>query len=379
MTSMERRQGRYERRKAKREEKRKTKIGVRDNFDCISDVNNLNLAFRGAKKTVPWKESVQRYEMNHIKNIFETKYRLEAGENVQEGFFSFTLHERGKVRHIRGIKIGERVVQKSLCDQVLVPILTIPLIHDNGASLKNKGVMFAYRRLIAHLSKYYRYNGFSNKGYALQIDFSKFYDNIDHDVLINLLREKVKDQRVMDLTEKFIRVFGDGKSLGLGSQVSQVSAIFYPDRVDHLIKEKMKIKFYGRYMDDMYLIHQDKAYLESCLRELRAACETLKITINPKKTRIVKLSKGIVFLKGKYFLTETGRVLRLPCRDSAIRMKRKIKKFKGLLDAGKMSMQDIRNSYQSWRGAFIKRFQVFRKIQKIDKLYDDLFIKTVTN
>jgi hypothetical protein len=313
--------------------------------------------------------------MNHIKNLFEAKYRLETGQNVQEGFICFTLRERGKVRYIRGIKIGERVIQKCLCDQVLVPILSRPLIYDNGASLKNKGVQFSHKRLIAHLSKFYRQNGFSSKGYALLIDFSKFYDNIDHNVLINLLRKRVTNQRVLDLTEKFIRVFGDGKSLGLGSQVSQVSAIYFPDDLDHIVKEKRRIKFYGRYMDDMYLIHRDKPYLESCLREIQEACKTLQITINQNKTQIVKLSKGLWFLKGKYVLTETGRVLRLPCKDSAIRMKRKLKKFKTLFEAGKMDIQDIRTSYQSWRGAYKKRFQAFRKIQKIDRLYDDLFIQ----
>jgi hypothetical protein len=378
MTSAERRQGRYERRTAKRKAKRAADIGPRDSFDRVADLDNLNLAFRQAMKTVHWKESVQRYEMNRIPNVIETRRRLLAGENVQEGFIRFTLRERGKIRHIRGIQIGERVVQKCLCDQVLVPILSRPLIYDNGASLKGKGVMFACRRLVAHLRRFYRRNGFSHEGYALQIDFKGFYDNIDHDILIEMLREQVKDRRVMELTEKFIRVFGDGKALGLGSQVSQISAIYYPNRLDHFIKEKLRITFYGRYMDDLYLIHRDREHLEYCLGEIEKVCDSLRITINLKKTRIVKLSQGLVFLKGKYSLTETGRILRLPCRDSGVRMKRKLKKFKGLLNAGKMAFTDIRNAYQSWRGAYKKRFQAYKKILKIDRLHDDLFIKMTT-
>jgi hypothetical protein len=375
VTSAERRQGRYERRKARREVKRREKIGSCDSFDLVADINNLNTAFKQAKKTVHWKESVQQYEMNRIANLIEARQKLLAGENVQQGFIRFTLRERGKIRHIRGIQIAERVIQKCLCDQVLVPILSRPLIHDNGASLKGKGVMFAIRRLIVHLSRFYRQNGFSNEGYALLVDFSKFYDNIDHDTLIGLLGAHIRDRRVMGLAERFIRVFGEGKALGLGSQVSQISAIFYPDKLDHFIKEKLRIKFYGRYMDDLYLIHRDKKHLEYCLGEIRKVCETLKITVNLKKTRIVKLKDSILFLKGKYTLLENGRILRRPCRDSAIRMARKLKRFKTLLEAGKMDFIDIRNAYQSWRGAYKKRFQVFHKIQKMDRLYDDLFIK----
>jgi len=378
LTSVERRQGRYERRKAKREAKREIKIGGFDDFDRVTDLDNLNLAFKDAKKKVHWKESVQRYEMNRIANIIEAKRKLIAGENVQQGFIRFTLRERGKVRNIRGIQIAERVIQKCLCDQVLVPILSRPLIHDNGASLKGKGVMFSIKRLIVHLCRYYRQNGFSNEGYALIIDFKGYYDNIDHEILIAMLRDQIKDQRVMELTEKFIRVFGDGKALGLGSQVSQIAAIFYPNALDHFIKEKLnkkrkqKIKIV-RYMDDMALISRDPKFLEYCLEEIIRFSDKLKIKINMKKTQIVSLKHGFIFLKGKYSLLENGKVLRLPCRDSPIRMKHKLKKFKTLLEAGKMSIKDIRNAYQSWRGAFMKRFQAYKKVSKIDALYDSLF------
>lgn len=374
MTSTERKQSRYERRKKKREAKREKKIGCFDDFENVADLDNLNLSVKQARKNVHWKESVQRYEMNRIANIIDARKKLLSGENVQQGFICFTLRERGKIRHIRGLQFAERVIQKCLCDQVLVPILSRPLIYDNGASLKGKGVMFAVNRLTAHLSRYYRQNNFSNEGYALLIDFKGFYDNIDHEILLSMLSDEIKDERVMNLTEKFIRVFGDGKSLGLGSQVSQIAAIYYPNKLDHFIKEKLRVKFYGRYMDDLYLIHNDKAFLENCLVEIQKVCEDLKIIVNLKKTRIVKLSQGLLFLKGKYFLTETGKILALPCRDASIRMKRKLKKFKALIDAGKMSFTDLRNAYQSWRGAYLKRFQAYKKVAKMDAYYESLFL-----
>jgi len=347
LTSEQRRQGRHERRKANREAARTKQIGSCDNFDLVTDLDNLDAAFKEAKKSVQWKESVQRYEMNRIVNLIESRRKLLAGEDVQEGFIRFTLRERGKVRNIKGIQIAERVIQKCLCDQVLVPILSRPLIYDNGASLKGKGVMFAVKRLITHLCRYYRQNNYSNEGYALLLGFKSYYDNIDHDILMGLIKNEIKDQRIIALTEKFIRVFGDGKVLGLGSQVSQVAAIFYPNILDHFIKEKLRVKYYVRYMDDLSLIHRDKNFLENCLLEIEKVCLRLTITINMKKTHIVKLSYGVMFLKGKYPLTETGKVIRTPNRNAAIRIKRKLKKFKLLLEAGKMSFNDIRAAYQS--------------------------------
>jgi retron-type reverse transcriptase len=82
--------------------------------------------------------------------------------------------------------------------------------------VEKKGVHFDIRRLIAHLSKFYRRNGFSNGDYALLVDFSKFFDNIRHDILFALLERHIADPRVMDLIRRFVSVFGPGKVLGPG-------------------------------------------------------------------------------------------------------------------------------------------------------------------
>jgi len=376
MTSAERREARYQRRVAERTAKRQNKLSQYDSFERIADIDNLNTAFQKSKKGVAWKESVQRYEANELRNIIETHRRLLAGENIQHGFVEFTLHERGKIRHIKSIHISERIVQKCLCDQVLVPILSNGLIYDNGASVKGKGVHFSIRRFITHLSKFYRHNGKSNKGYFLAIDFSKFFDSIDHELLFKMFERDITDKRVLDLTKNFVSVFGDGKSLGLGSQVSQISAIYFPNRLDHFIKEKLRIKYYGRYMDDLYLIHESKDYLKHCLDEIQKICTKLKITINMKKTRIEKLDHGIEFLKGKYKLLPSGKVLRLPGKESTKRMRRKLIKYRPLIINGRMDYNDLWISYQSWRGNYRRRFQAYHRIRYMDKLYNGLYIRT---
>jgi hypothetical protein len=240
--------------------------------------------------------------------------------------------------------------------------------------VKGKGVHFALRRLIAHLGKFYRRNGFSNNGYALLIDFTRFFDNIRHDILFMLMERYIGDPQILALTRRFVSVFGPGVSLGLGSQVSQNAAVFYPNTIDHLIKEKLRIKYYGRYMDDLYLIHADRDYLRRCLAEIEKACDALGIAINRKKTRIIKLSSGVGFLKGKYRLLPSGKILRLPGRDSSKRMRRKLVKFKALLKAGKMGHADLRTAYQSWRGNYMRRFNAHYRIGFMDRLYNELFI-----
>jgi hypothetical protein len=374
MAGGKRREARYQRRKARREEKRTAKLKQYDTFSQVTDVDNLYAAFKHSLRGVAWKESVQRVEANAMRTIAGLRRKLPAGENIQHGFVEFDLRERGKTRHIKSIHISERIVQKCLCDTVLTPILSYPLIHDNGASIKGKGVHFAVRRLIVHLSRFYRRNGFSNEGYALLIDFTRFFDNIRHDILFTLVERYIADPRILDLLRRFVSVFGPGISLGLGSQVSQIAAIFYPNTLDHFIKEQLRITYYGHYMDDLYLIHADREYLRRCLDGIEKVCDTLGIIINRKKTRIAKLSSGVAFLKGKYRPLPSGRVLRLPGKDSSKRMRRKLRKFKPLIQAGKMSIADLRTAYQSWRGNYMKRFNAHYCIWYTDRLYNELFV-----
>jgi len=373
MTSAERREGRYQRRKALRDQKRQAFLIQYDNFALVIDMNNLYAAFKASMRGVSWKESVQKYEASVLMNLAETVRLLIEGRSVCCGFVEFYTFERGKKRLIKSVHILERIVQKCFCEKVLVPIISRFLIYDNGASLKNKGLHFSIRRLITHISQYYRHYK-TNEGYCLQIDFSKYFDSIRHDVLLKAVNKYVKNPQVLKLLHDFITPFGDGISLGLGSQVSQISAIYYATPLDRFIKEKCHIKYYGRYMDDLYLLHPDKEYLQYCLTEISKVCTALKLTVNMKKTKIVRLSQGLVFLKGKYTLLPSGRILKRPDKESAKRMRRKLGKFKKLLVNKKIGYDDIRASYQSWRGNYKRRFHVYHGVRHMDEYYNDLFI-----
>jgi hypothetical protein len=374
MTSEDRRTARRLRREESRKQKRDARIGKYDDFPLVCDVNNLYKAFHKSKLGVSWKESTQRYRLNLFSNLLKVSRQLVNGENITRGFVDFDINERGRIRHIRSVHISERVVQKYLCDQSLVPILSRSLIYDNGASIKNKGIHFSIHRFIHHLSHFYRHNGFSNSGYCLSIDFSKYFDIILHSKLIDLVEVVIHDKQLINLFKQFIYSFGGDKSLGLGSQVCQIAAIFYLNKMDHFVKEVLRIKYYGRYMDDIYLIHHDKQYLEYCRKEVQKIHESLGIMANDKKTKITKLEDGIKFLKGVYFLTEKGGIIRRATPDSGKRMRRKLVKFKALLEAGKMSYADIKTAYQAWRGNYKKRFDAYHTVRRMDSFYNRLFV-----
>ena len=310
MTSEERREARYRRRVAARLAK-KEKYASCNDFSAVFSYGNLYRAYRRCRKGVSWKASVQRYITNAPLNVLNTFELLHTNKYKSPGFNEFDLYERGKHRHIKSTTMSERVVQRCLCDNSLVPILTRTFIYDNGACMTNKGYDFAIRRLTQHLHEHYRKNG--TEGYILLYDFSKFFDNISHEVVKKVIRKEISDERLLKILDHFIDAFGD-IGLGLGSQVSQVLSLATANRLDHFVKERLHIRGYGRYSDDGYLIHSSKEYLKECLRQIRTICNELGITINEKKTQIVKLTHGFTWLKVRFFITEKGRVVKKICK-----------------------------------------------------------------
>ena len=131
-------------------------------------------------------------------------------------------------------------------------------------------------------------------------------------------------------------------------------ALASANKLDHFVKEVLRVKGYGRYMDDGYLIHQSKDYLRHCLEEIKKVCDELGLHLNLKKTRIVKLKDGFTFLKVKHYLTDTGRVIRKIPHDGITRMRRKLKKLKRRVDAGLMELKDVKQALQSWAGHTLK-------------------------
>lgn len=394
MTSIEkRRQARFLRRKARREAQKNRLYGQCNNFERLISYRQLYRAHRKSRQGVSWKASVQRYQMNLLRNLEGTRKALARGEDITKGFVEFDTMERGKIRHIRSIHYTERVVQRSLCDNALVPILQRSLINDNGACLPGKGVDQSLDRLEAHLQKFYRANGFSNDGWAVIFDFSSFFDSILHRHCFSIYQKAFSNPKILDLLRSFVVPFGcpnagrrnnpclrrknpltdyTGMSLGLGSQVSQITAVAYPNIIDHYIKERLKVRFYGRYMDDGYMLFRHKESARRAIKALMRLCPKLGIKLNTRKTRITKIKHGLRFLKVKMKLTATGKVKRRLTRKSIVRQRRKLKKFAKFVAEGAMTREEAINAHASWKGHAIRRDGIMAA-RKLDELFRQLF------
>lgn len=148
--------------------------------EIICDANNLYKAYRASVKCSKWKETTQRFMMNYLTHIFEIQDSLLNKTLINGPVREFSISERGRIRSITSITPSDRIVRHVLCDEVLLPEVQKKLIYDNCASIKGKGISRQRERFEVHLQKYYRKYG--NEGYILFGDFTKFYDNIIHEI-----------------------------------------------------------------------------------------------------------------------------------------------------------------------------------------------------
>lgn len=398
-----------------------------DIIDIVFDEENLHKAYKKASSSIKFKYNVQNYELNEFRQINEIREKYYSGKFEFKKGNEFNLHERGKVRRITTIPFQDRVVISSFCQNVLIPRIKKYLIYDNCASLKGKGVDMQRERFRVHLQKYYRkYN--TNQGWILQGDFTKFFDNLIHEKLIDLIcgkinendidfklfLEKIFKQFEVDVSYMSNQEYKDclnqvfdslkynketcnelktgekimRKSIGIGHEVSQICGVFYPTQIDNYIKIVKGCKFYGRYADDFYIIHQDKEFLTLMLDDITKIAKNMGIHINEKKTHIKRLDKTITFLKVRYDLTKTGKVIMRLHKDNFKRERIKLKKFSKMLSNNQIDYKTIEQQYKSWKGNVNKRrkdkngkyygkciYSNRKSVEKMNKIYNELFIK----
>lgn len=345
MNSIERHEARYQRRKAKREQKRIERANEYTEWDNVFGLSALIDGYKSSAKASRTRTPTQTWMANLVTNSRKIEKELAEEKWKSRGFNNFKIKERGKWRDIQSVHISEKGIQNSLCNNCLIPAIRPHLIYDNGASLKGKGTDFQLNRFTRHLEDHYRKYG--REGGIFFYDFSSYFANILNAPLKDEVWKVILKERIFKAYSMFVDAFGK-KGLGLGSQISQISAVFYANKIDHLFKDSLGIHGYGRYMDDGYVICHDINYLKELEKVFYEKCAELGIVPNKKKCRIIKLHRQFVFLKTRFFITENGKVVRRINRQSPRKERQRLKAFKKFYDMGLMDFKQIYLNFHSW-------------------------------
>lgn len=334
------------------------------NYDKVFTYANLYNSYYLCRNGVRWKASIQKYEATLPLTSLNIYNKMKNRKFEKIKFYEFNIMERGKKRHIMAETIADRCIQKVLCNKYLTPVLEPKLIYDNSASIKGKGTDFQLRRIKSQLA--YHYKKYGNTGYIFQFDFSKFFNNINHDILLRMLKKDIKDKDIYNYLKIIIDSFGE-KGLGLGSQVSQIMAIYYPTMIDRYFKEVLHIKGYGRYMDDGYAICKNLDEAKRCKDALIKLSNQLDLPLNMKKITISRLNKTFIFLKKRIQLLDSGKIIIKIDKKSAYKARRKLKK----LFKKHKEIDTLINTYKTWYG-LSKKYNNYYISQNYRKLFNKL-------
>lgn len=340
-------------------------------YETVTEFKNLYNGYRKTRKGKRDKNTVAKFEVNSLESILFLQRLLEQKEYRLEPYNVFEVFEP-KRRVIMSNSFKDKVVQHSLCDNILEPIYKNKFIYDNCASQKGGGTHFGLDRLSNHLRKHYRKYG--AEGWILKCDIEGYFYSIDHDILKKQLRKNIYNEEVLELLDMIIDSV-DNPGVPLGNQTSQWFALIYMNELDHFIKRKLKIKGYGRYMDDFYLIHHDKKYLQFCLKEIEREVSDLKMTLN-KSTDIFPIRNGIDFLGFHTYITEEGKIIRKLRRKSKSNMRRKLRRLKKKYNDGEVELYNIIQSFESWKG-HAQHGNCYYLIRDMEEYFESLFKEAI--
>ena len=341
-------------------------------YERIYTFENIYRAYKLATRSKRSKREIVEFELDLAANLWQLHDELENESYHAAGYHRFMVFDP-KTREIQALSFRDRVVQRSLCDNVLRPYLENRLIYDCAACRKDKGTHFAMDRLSDFLRSFHKEHG--TRGYILKCDVQKYFDSIAHEPLKKMLR-RFPDEQARALLYQIIDSYEKtpGRGLPMGNQSSQWFALYYLDRIDRIIKEKYKIKYYTRYMDDLVLVHEDKAKLKACLAEITEVAQTeLLLTFN-NKTQIFPVSAGVDYLGWRFYLTDTGKVIRRLRTSNKRRFKRRLKAFAKRYADGEMELDQIKQSIASYNG-HLQHGHTW-KLQK--KVYGKFVLKRAT-
>lgn len=303
-------------------------------------------AYLEARKRKRSKPATAQYEANVLACTDKLSRLLQTKTYAPGKFETFYVYEPKK-RLVQAPAFVDKVVLHALVDNILYDAITSSFIRDNYASQNRKGTHDGLFRLKQAMSEYYRKTG-SADGWVLKGDVHHFFASINHDVLKSklwdLFEKHSLDPQLYDLLCIYIDTT---PGLPLGYQTSQLFALLFLDHFDHLIKEGYQIRWYGRYMDDFYIIHPDKKKLKALLREIRAYMADIGLELNGK-TAIFPLRNGIDFLGFHTYLTDTGAVVQKLRQDSIDRMKGKVRYWRTAYPAGEATKAEIIGSWIAW-------------------------------
>lgn len=308
------------------------------------------------------KRKLYKFELDKMVKINELCNLVNNGNYSLDNYNIFLI-TRPKIRIVMSLSLKDKIINHYITLRHIIPTLDKYLDNRNIATRKGYGIDYGIKLVNKYLEKNKKYNKF----YILKLDISKYFYNIDHNVLKELIKDKFNkdifdflcmiidstnkeyiNQKIEELSIKYgiedLPRYNQGKGLGIGNMSSQFFAIYYLYKVDHYIIHTLGLKYYIRYMDDFVIFHHDKEYLKECFKKIKELLHNeYKLELN-KKSIIYDISEGFDFL-GYTFKIKNNKTIKKISNKSLKSIKSNIKR-KDINYNSFSSYMNYKNSYK---------------------------------
>ena len=322
----------------------------------LIEFENLYQAFQEARHGKRYRLEVMRFASNLEENLINLQNHLIWKTCAPGKQREFTVFEP-KMRMIQAPPFTDRVIHHALV-RLVDPLFERKFIPDSFACREGRGTQRAVFRA-QHFLRIAKRN-WGDKVYVLKADISKYFASIRHDVLMSEVERTISDKDVLWLWRKIISGYGHEAGVGLpvGALTSQLAANIMLNRLDHIAKDDMGIRFYVRYMDDFVAILPDKASAQKVMQELGETVNGLALSLNPK-TAIHPWQRGIDFCGYRIWPTHI-----LPRKRNIKRARLAFREMAAQYHAGEIDLEFVRQRVMSFL-AYSKHCSAKRTVEGV--------------
>lgn len=303
-------------------------------FNRITDIENLRLAYRKARKGKMWQRKVLEFDKNAEENLLKVRESL-IKKTFRTSSYKTKIIYEPKQRQIYILPFSpDRIVQHALMN-IIEPIWESLFIYNSYACRVGKGIHAGSRKTMEFVRK---------NRYCLKCDISKFYPSMKHDILFELVKRKIKCKDTLWLIHNIIYSIEGGENVPIGNYTSQWFGNLYMNELDQELKHQYKFKDYIRYCDDFVLFHNDKKYLHQVAKAIEEFLAQ-RLWLKLSKCSLFPVGQGVDFLGYRHF-----RKYILLRKSTAKRVKKRLKRLPRMLETGRLTSEQFISSLASTMG-----------------------------
>ena len=278
-----------------------SKIRFQHTYNNIISLENLLEAWKEFVRGKRSRKDVQEFERDLMTNLIALHRELAAKKYSHSAYQHFKIADP-KPRDIHKASVRDRLLHHAL-HRKLLPFFAKTFISDSNSCQDGKGTHRALRRFRKFIGMVSENN--TQTVWVLKCDIKKFFANIDHAILLDMVAQYIPDQDILDLVSVIVRSFHSsvaGIGLPLGNLTSQLFVNIYMNEFDQFMKHRLKAKYYLRYADDFVIFSRDQGELKKLILLIQCfLSEQLKLNLHPQKVFIKTLASGVDFLGWVHF------------------------------------------------------------------------------